>query len=94
MPWRLIGFIIILAVFLAFISFNLDNKCDIHYWFKKGVIPEVPVYLTIFVSFIAGFIFALPFVYRALNKPKAPPPPPAKKEDIMIKHDGGPYGID
>jgi uncharacterized integral membrane protein len=67
MPWRLIAFVIIFAVFLAFITFNLENKCDISFGFYKFM--EVPVFVTIFFSFILGLFCALPLVLRK-KKPK------------------------
>jgi uncharacterized integral membrane protein len=58
MPWRLIGFILLLAVFLFFIVFNLDNTCDISFGFKE--IPQVPVYLTALFSFVLGLLWVVP----------------------------------
>ena len=58
MPWRLIIFIVICAVFVAFITFNLENKCDISFGFAQ--IREVPVFVTIFASFVFGLFCALP----------------------------------
>jgi len=63
---RLIVFIIIFAVFLVFITLNLENKCDINIGFNK--FNKVPVFLTVFISFITGFIFALPLVFWAGKK--------------------------
>ena len=60
MPWRLIVFIVIFAVFLVFITFNLENKCDISFGFK--VIPDVPVFVTVFSSFVLGIFCALPLI--------------------------------
>ena len=59
-PWRLIVFIAIFAVFLVFISFNLENKCDIGFGFAK--LKEVPVFITIFSSFVLGLFCAIPLV--------------------------------
>jgi len=71
MPWRLIILIVIFGVFLAFITFNLENQCDISFGFAK--IPDVPVFVTIFASFAMGLICALPLVLhikkRRLEKP-------------------------
>jgi len=59
-PWRLIVFIAIFAVFLVFISFNLENKCDISFGFAK--LKEVPVFITVFSSFVLGLFCAIPLV--------------------------------
>ena len=60
MPWRLIIFIAIFAVFLVFISFNLENRCDISFGFAK--LSEVPVFITIFTSFVLGIFCSLPLI--------------------------------
>jgi uncharacterized integral membrane protein len=69
MPLRLIEFIIVFAVFLVFIAFNLENKCDINFGFR--VIKDVPVFLTAFSSFIFGMLCAGPFIIGARAKKKA-----------------------
>ena len=66
MPWRLIALIIILAVFLAFITFNMENRCDISFGIK--VYKDIPVFLTIFTSFILGMLCALPIKLRSGKK--------------------------
>jgi uncharacterized integral membrane protein len=105
MPWRLIEFIVIFIVFLFFIVFNLENKCDIGFGFSK--IPDVPVFLTALFSFLFGMLCALPFIIkaRAIKKgktgaagkepqkrqgKKSAPPPQAEDSSFS---DGGPYGV-
>jgi len=70
MPWRLIIVILVFALFLTFISLNLDEnyKCDINFGFAK--IEEVPVFITIFSSFALGFLCALPFALHLKRKVK------------------------
>ena len=74
MPWRLIKFIVIFVIFLLFIMFNIENKSDINFFFNRLVIYDVPVYLTAFLSFIFGMLFAIPFilVIKHPKKDKAP----------------------
>jgi uncharacterized integral membrane protein len=60
MPWRLIGFIILFSVFLVFILSNLENKCDIS--FIKWTLTTVPVFITVFSSFILGMLSAIPII--------------------------------
>ncbi|GHT70293.1 hypothetical protein FACS1894110_21580 [Spirochaetia bacterium] len=108
MPWRLIGFILIFAVFVAFIGFNLDNKSDISFGFTR--VEQAPVYLTVFFSFALGMILAVPFVIsirskKKLQKGESADPSPSrflkkgKKKDDSGKPEeilnGGsdPYGI-
>jgi len=71
MPWRLIIFIAVFAVFLVFISFNLENKCDISFGFAK--LTEVPVFITIFTSFILGLLCSLPLLMH-IKKSRAEKP--------------------
>jgi uncharacterized integral membrane protein len=66
MPWRLIVVIVIFAIFLTFITFNLDNRCNISFGFVK--FENVPVFLTVFTSFVFGIFCVLPFLLRALTK--------------------------
>jgi len=70
MPWRLIIVIVIFAVFLVFVAFNLENKCDISFGFTK--IPEVPVFITIFSSFVIGLLCSLPLILHIRQKDKTP----------------------
>jgi len=51
---------------LAFITFNLENKCDVSFGIK--VFHDIPVFLTIFASFVFGLLCALPFKLRAGKK--------------------------
>ncbi|MDR3139336.1 MAG: hypothetical protein LBT95_06640 [Treponema sp.] len=60
MPWRLIGFIFLLGVFLIFIVLNLNNACDVSFGFK--VVPGVPVYLTALFSFVLGLLWSVPII--------------------------------
>ncbi len=78
MPWRLIGFIVLFAIFLAFIGFNLENNCTISFGFAK--FEQVPVYLTAFASFIFGMLCTIPFAVSFRVK---------KKQKIQKIHDGG-----
>jgi uncharacterized integral membrane protein len=68
MPWRLIEFIIIFALLLVFVFFNIDNKCDINFGFTR--IPDAPVYLIVFTSFVAGMVvaFLAVFVFKRRGK--------------------------
>ncbi|MCL2230882.1 MAG: hypothetical protein FWC01_07270 [Treponema sp.] len=62
MPWRLILFILIFGIFLAFVTFNLENKCDISFGSEKLTLKEVPIFLTVFISFLMGLVCAFPLV--------------------------------
>jgi uncharacterized integral membrane protein len=85
MPWRLIIFILIFAVFLAFITFNLENKCNVYFWFGGKGLIDIPVFLTIFVSFSMGLLCALPFVVRRRKAEKGHAVMEKKPEKIQAK---------
>ena len=107
MPWRLTGFIVLFGIFLVFTAFNLDNRCDINFGFR--VFQGVPVFFTVFASFVAGLLCALPFAFAVRRKKKVlaekgsvPASKPGKKrggkQEIpelspLSPEDGGPYGI-
>ena len=98
MPWRLIIMLVIFGILLTFTTFNLPNRCDVSFGFT--VIQDVPVFLTIFISFTLGLLCALPFAIRAgiVRKPlKEKEKKPAKEDKSNISHgsshpDGGFHG--
>ncbi|MDR2053713.1 MAG: hypothetical protein LBP80_09885 [Treponema sp.] len=109
MPWRLIGFIVLFAVFLVFIGLNLENHSDISFGFAK--LPDVPVYLTAFSSFVLGMLWAVPYVIslrfkrkagqnaadkadKADKKKRSPQKGQATEAEEILPGPGGPYGID
>ena len=92
MPKRLIQIIIISAIFLLFIVFNLDYKCTI--WIFK-TIPDVPVFLIAFFSFVLGMLCTIPFIisYQLRKKREI-----EDKKHVSADSSGQPnnshYGID
>ncbi|MDR0721474.1 MAG: hypothetical protein LBF75_01595 [Treponema sp.] len=71
MPLRLLGFIIILVVFLLFITLNLENRCDIRFWVNdNAILHDVPVYVTAFAAFVAGMLCAFPIMFLVHFKRK------------------------
>jgi len=89
MPWRLVKFIIIFAVLLFFIIFNYDNKSDINFGFFK--IRDIPVFITVFASFLIGLLCVFPFLYRKNKKKKFEPGAETERGDPS---GSGNYGID
>ena len=76
MPWRLIVLIVILALLLGFIGVNLENTCDISLGFNIKI-PNVPVFITVFTSFILGMTASLPFIiFGGIKKKHKTPPAP------------------
>ena len=66
MPIRLIGSIILLVLVTIFAGVNLDNKCDITFIFYT--FEQVPVFMTVIVSFAIGAILMLPFTLGRKKK--------------------------
>jgi uncharacterized integral membrane protein len=78
MPKQLILFIVIFAVILLFVAFNLPNKCAISFGFAE--IKEVPVFFTVFASFFLGMVCALPFMFGARFRKKHTERPDKKQD--------------
>jgi uncharacterized integral membrane protein len=84
MPRRLIQIIVFFSVILLFIMFNLDKKCNISFGF--AVIRDVPVFLTVFCSFVLGMRSTLPFIFSyQLGKKRKAEDSKSKPEDPKRK---------
>jgi hypothetical protein len=101
MFWRLVSFIVIFGVFIAFIGFNLENKCDINVGFH--VFRSVPVFLTVFLSFLLGILSATPVIIGIRAKRRAKKAAglaesavrqTAPKQEKGAREDFGSYGVD
>jgi uncharacterized integral membrane protein len=103
MPWRLIGWILILGIFLVFIALNLGNSCSISFGFHT--FPNVPVYLTALSFFVFGLLCTIPVMISIRFGKKKGEPAKEKKgksrkkgEETalpeVIPGENGPYGID
>ena len=57
----LIIFIVIAVLIAVFTGFNIRNVCDVNVIFHT--FHNVPVFITIIVSFVAGIVVALPFSF-------------------------------
>jgi uncharacterized integral membrane protein len=70
MPWRLILFLIVLALVVAFAGFNIQNTATISFGFYT--LESVPIFLSLFASFFLGVLVMLPFTLgrRRRNRKK------------------------
>ena len=59
--FKLIFFLVGLALAILFSAFNIGNETDISFGFT--VFENVPVFLSISISFLAGAVFTLPFAF-------------------------------
>ena len=68
MPWRLIGILVILALFLIFSGFNVHK---VNIYFGPFTLADVPLFVVIVFTFILGAITALPFsIIKSYKKKK------------------------
>lgn len=65
-PWKLILFLILMTIFVVFAAFNIKNVTDISVGFTT--IQDVPVFLSVFIAFLAGAFFMLPFAVRSRKR--------------------------
>jgi len=70
MVFKLIFTIALLVAVAVFTGFNLGNKCDI--WLFGKQFNQVPVFITIAISFAAGILAALPAVFLRGEKKMTP----------------------
>ena len=70
MPIKLIGTIILLILVTIFAGVNLDNKCDITFVFYT--FKDIPVFMTVIISFAIGAVFMLPFTFGRGKKKNCP----------------------
>ncbi len=70
MPLKLILFILVLILVTLFIGFNLDNACNVS--FGVYTFENVPVFMSILLSFAAGILIMIPFLlFRPYRKPNS-----------------------
>ena len=85
MPIKLIGTIILLILVTIFAGVNLDNKCDITFIFYT--FHDVPVFMTVVISFAIGLVLMLPFTFGRKKKPKKIEKQPQKPAEIEPKEE-------
>lgn len=61
MPWRLIVVVVLMGILIAFIGLNLENRADVSFGFYR--FEQIPIFISLFVSFIAGVVVMLPFTF-------------------------------
>lgn len=73
MPWRLILFAVFIVLLVAFVGVNLENTCAVSLIFVTY--PDVPVYISILISFALGMLIMIPFTFgrkSSRQKPERP----------------------
>jgi biopolymer transport protein ExbB/TolQ len=66
MPWKLLFYLILLGLILAFVGLNLGNTTDISLGFV--VFDDVPVFMSLFVAFFLGVAVAIPIVMQSSSR--------------------------
>ena len=59
-PWKMVFFLAILAIVVFFAGFNITNVSDISFGFYTVI--DVPIFISLFIAFIAGALVMIPFV--------------------------------
>jgi len=82
MPLKLIGTIILLILVTIFAGVNLDNKCDIT--FVLYTLKDVPVFMTVIISFAIGAVLMIPFTFgkKKSTKKLVQAPQSAKSQNL------------
>lgn len=75
---RLLGTILSLVVLAFFVGFNLDNKCNVNV--LVHTFQNVPVFITIIISFVVGVLFTMPFAFSYKSQKKKE----AKNNQIQV----------
>lgn len=68
MPWKMIGFLVVLVLVAIFASLNMNHRADISlglYIFK-----DVPIFLSLLIAFLAGAVLIIPFTIGASLRKK------------------------
>jgi uncharacterized integral membrane protein len=62
MPWKLIAFLVVIGIILAFVGFNAANTSDVSFGFYR--FEDVPIFISLFAAFFIGVLVTLPFTFR------------------------------
>lgn len=88
MPWRLIGFLVLMTILVLFAAFNLTNVSDISFGFFT--LHDIPVFFSLYIAFLIGSLFTLASVFskrRRSQKFTEEDEPPKIKQGKKNGHD-------
>lgn len=70
MPWRMIRFLLIMAIVILFIGLNSGHSSDISFWFgNKASFQDVPIFISLFGAYVLGAVSVIPFaVNRSISR--------------------------
>lgn len=82
MPWKLLLTLFIIALLIMLVGFNWSNASDVSL-FGLYTFPNVPIIVTIGISFLVGSLISIPFAIqstsRRLKKQGTSKPEPKQK---------------
>jgi len=68
MPWKMIGFLVVLVLVAFFASLNINHRADISLGFY--IFKDVPIFLSLLIAFLAGSVLIIPFTIGASLRKK------------------------
>lgn len=70
MPWRMLRFLIIMAIVILFVGLNAGHTSHIRFWFgEKAYFENVPIFISLFGAYVLGALSVIPFaVNRSISK--------------------------
>lgn len=77
MPWRFFGVLFILILFVLFAGFNIDYRTNISFGFY--VFENVPIFLSLLISFVLGALITVPLLLKSQWKKKK-----SKEQQVLI----------
>jgi uncharacterized integral membrane protein len=83
MPWKMIGFLIVLVLVAFFASFNMNHRADISLGFY--IYKDVPIFLSLLIAFLAGAVLIIPFTIGASLRKKSKLKEKAQKKEKKVK---------
>ena len=83
MPWKMIGFLLVLVLVAFFASLNMNHRADISLGFY--IFKDVPIFLSLLIAFLAGAVLIIPFTIGASLRKKGKLKEKAEKKEKRVK---------
>lgn len=83
MPWKMIGFLLVLVLVAFFASLNMNHRADISLGFY--IFKDVPIFLSLLIAFLAGAVLIIPFTIGASLRKKSKLKEKAEKKVKKVK---------
>ena len=84
MKFKIFLIVLIITIEAVFAGLNMKNVSDISFGF--AVLKDVPVFLSILISFVSGAVIVLPFtLIKGHKKNKKAEEKPLKRKKLLFK---------